>query len=319
MIAEQTVFILGAGASWPYMYPTGQELSDDISVRFAGDYERHVRKATHLDNPKKVALNKEAKEFADIFKKTGESIDLFLSINPDFSDIGKKAIALMILKAEKESLFRVDMLSEFRKQDWYTLLFKKMRKGLFTQDSYKRFAENRVSFINFNYDRSLEHFLYESLINLYHSQKLEEKLDLNGLSLDEQKKLIPFPFLHVYGKIAEVEWLDGLEYGKDLDYQRINEVKDNIEVIYYDREQKDFSEIHKTIRNAKRIFFLGFGFAPENMKLLGMPEVLRHGPNIFGTALGWIKKDIDGLIASLKYGFRMIEPENCYELLRKHL
>ena len=61
MIAEQTVFILGAGASWPYMYPTGQELSDDISVRFAGDYERHVRKATHLDNPKKVALNKEAK------------------------------------------------------------------------------------------------------------------------------------------------------------------------------------------------------------------------------------------------------------------
>ena len=196
-----------------------------------------------------------------------------------------------------------------------------MRKGLLSGDSYKQFANNKVSFINFNYDRSLEYFLYDSLIGLYDSQNLQDKLMRYKMGmLKQEQHIIPFPFLHVYGKIAEVQWLrGGLEYRVDIDYHRINDLKDNIEVINYERVEKDFSEIHKTIRNAKRIFFLGFGFAPENMKLLGMPGVLRHGPAIFGTALGWLKKDINQLIEYLKYGFIMIEPKNCYELLREHL
>ena len=50
MISDETVFVLGAGASAPYGYPIGNELRDDIRLNFkidmsalqersCGDYE----------------------------------------------------------------------------------------------------------------------------------------------------------------------------------------------------------------------------------------------------------------------------------------
>ncbi len=320
MITEETVFILGAGASKPYGYPTGQELSDNIIHTFLGN----LRKLNSKTTP-----HKKAEEFVNIFKRTGESIDLFLSINPEFSDIGKMAIALMILKAERGSQFRSQMTIKDRKQDWYSLLFKRMREGLISSDSYKQFAKNNISFINFNYDRSLEHFLYESIINLYHSQKLEAKLMSNWVSSVEEKDLIPFPFLHVYGKIAEVEWFrEGLKYREGFNYQIINKLKDNIKVINYDRQQEDYSEIKKTIRRAKRIFFLGFGFAEENMDILGIPLILKYEPQICGTAFRWTDKEILKITRYLGSSFDKrvsmeknpnILDKNCYDLLREYL
>ena len=264
---------------------------------------------------KKISLNDEAKHFSDIFKKGSDSIDLFLSINTDFSEIGKKAITLMILTAEKDSRLREDIEDEDKKkQDWYSLLFQRMRRGLSSPDSYKRFAENKVSFINFNYDRSLEHFLYESLINLYYSQHLEDNindtiLEVQNLGVHERNSLIPFPFFHVYGKIAEIEWKkDGLKYGKDFDYQQINELKNNIDIIHYDKNEQDFSEIRKTIKRAKRIFFLGFGFARENMDILGIPHVFKHEPEIYGTALGWTEKELIEIRGYLRSSFMIQDP-----------
>lgn len=37
MISEDTVFVLGAGASAPYGYPIGSELRDDVCLNFMKD------------------------------------------------------------------------------------------------------------------------------------------------------------------------------------------------------------------------------------------------------------------------------------------
>jgi len=202
-----------------------------------------------------------------------------------------------------------------------------MTNTLTKPDSYKYFKDNKVSFITFNYDRSFEYFLYESLINSFTTIPLQET---------KTKELIPFPTRHVYGVVEKLPWQDsenGIEYRSFMaahdKYQLIEKVKDNIRIIY-DRVNDDIEEMKKLIRAAGRIFFLGFGFAQENLEILGIPDVLKHQPNIYGTALGWTEKEIKDLRGYLQSQFPQkeitpllnnpyIKNFNCYELLREYL
>jgi hypothetical protein len=44
------------------------------------------------------------------------------------------------------------------------------------------------------------------------------------------------------------------------------------------------------------MFFLGFGYARENLKALGLPEVLKQRHRIYGTAMGSTPKEIHDII-----------------------
>jgi len=128
MIDTDTVFILGAGASVPYGYQTGAELRAEICSEFQGKYDQISPKGIsgHIN----FALSSEgAIKFAQAFKKSSTpSIDLFLARNPEYSEIGKIAIVLSILDAERKSEFREDIDIKFQKQDWYSYLYRRMTK-----------------------------------------------------------------------------------------------------------------------------------------------------------------------------------------------
>ena len=168
MITEDTLFILGAGASYPYGYPTGKELRNLICKEFPNDYGRLLggHKTPHSDDiDDGIQI---AKDFADtFFKSTTPSIDLFLARNHNFSELGRKAIALSIWKAEINSVFREDVVDQ--NQDWHSYLYHRMTDTLTDPHSYKQIGDNKISFITFNYDRSLEFLLYDSLINSFTS------------------------------------------------------------------------------------------------------------------------------------------------------
>lgn len=159
MITEDTVFILGAGASKPYNYPTGSELRLNICRLCVAE----IQDLIEIDNElhvKKLVL--EASKFTKtFFNSSTPSIDLFLARNQNFSNIGKISIVFSILIAEHNSNLHED-ISE-KNQDWYSYLFHRMTNDLTTPDSYDYFGSNKVTFITFNYDRSLEYFIYESL------------------------------------------------------------------------------------------------------------------------------------------------------------
>lgn len=73
----KTVFVLGAGASVPYKYPSGAQLRTDICKKFVDDYEPLLSESLIPEQEIEVA-----KDFVDTFNKSGtESIDLFLSRN----------------------------------------------------------------------------------------------------------------------------------------------------------------------------------------------------------------------------------------------
>ena len=78
MITEETVFILGAGASAAYGYPTGKDLRDQIIIVFYPKYSTMVTNNPHYDRRQKAELNNKAKMYVDKFKSSRESIDYFL-------------------------------------------------------------------------------------------------------------------------------------------------------------------------------------------------------------------------------------------------
>ena len=188
MITNKTVFILGAGASAPYYYPVGSVLRRQICDSFHSELHKCITGSPFCGVDESPVEVQKSLEFTNRFHECDiKSIDRFLAINPDFSEMGKIAIALFILNAEVYSSF-----DETRDDHWYFHLFNKMVDTFNDPDSYMRFGDNKVIFITFNYDRSLEYYLHKSLRNLFPGKIPEDEI---------VKQLKRIPIYHVYGQV----------------------------------------------------------------------------------------------------------------------
>ena len=310
MIKEETVFILGAGASKPYGYPTGAELRKIIINEFHNQDHFNSLNNLDLDISKEYTINY-IDDFINKFKLSStKSIDLFLSRNPKFMDIGKLAIKLSIYNSELGSIFREKVE---REEDWYSYLFDRLTNESTASDQYI-ITDNRIKFITFNYDRSLEHFLYESMINSY------SEMD-TGIIEHEVKKI---KLIHMFGTISPLPWQEngGLAYRKNKVFI---DNADNLDIIYNKTDDPMIIEAQKYIRKAKLIFFLGFGYAKENLELLDFPHILQPDQKVFGTTYGFISKEVRDI--KEKYFITEEIPEknivledcNSLDLIRNHL
>jgi hypothetical protein len=338
MIEKRTVFILGAGASCPYGFPTAKALRSKIIGEFVSAYE------SLLKERQKSGINginegypsaADATRFANCFDVSStESIDLFLSRHPQFKTIGKIAIALTILKAEQTSQFREGAKVD---EDWYFLLFNRLTRELAGRDGYQEFSKNNVAFVTFNYDRSLEYFLFNSLLHAF------EGADPARV----QEQILGLAIVHVYGQIAPVKLYDNsqeqlpiysLAYGRDIAHLSVVDFLSDMRYLYVVREDRANAQLEKArmaISEAERIFFLGFAYAKENLEAIGLPDVLKRHHRVYGTARGWITTEINrvrsGFLLTLQRlaeaagssldGSETVEIRNCdcVQLLRDFL
>src|SRR5688500_12003901 len=109
IIELPTVLVLGAGASQPFNYPTGQRLTkmiiDDILTR------KSPFKINQMDGRELAAYS----QFAQDFRSSGRySIDAFLEHRSDQLDVGRAVIAYMIAKWEYEENLFVDQGNWYR-------------------------------------------------------------------------------------------------------------------------------------------------------------------------------------------------------------
>jgi hypothetical protein len=324
LIDKKTIFVLGAGASCPYGYPSGAQLRKQICLDFEDKYSRYLyaREKAAVGEIWDLYEEHEVKDFTSkFFKSSIKSIDLFLARNPSLAPIGKYIIAFEIFDAESKSHFREQAVKE---QDWYSYLFNRLTDGLTTGDHLPDFSNGNIGFITFNYDRSLEHFLYESMRNSF-TQASEEMIlqCLKGLRI-----------IHVYGKIAPLDW-EGGDYAKYVP-KRIYEgllrkAARNIRTIYEGEESPQLAEAHELLKSEERIFSLGFGYAPENMEVMDLPDLIPESCRVYGTAYGLETKEIsdirDRIVKGLKPGGRTdsnirrvnIDNFDCLKLLRDYL
>jgi hypothetical protein len=321
MIRQKTVFIIGAGASKPYGYPTGKELREKI----ISGYNRWKE----LLYP---SWHQIGENFLETFRKSGNvSIDLFLSRNPEFRDVGKVAIVKTIADCEHHSKFGDKM--EKSEEDWYSFIFQEMTKEIATAKDFGLFAENKITFIIFNYDRSFEYYLEECFLNSFQSVKKEEIYEV----------LRKIPIYHVYGQVAYLPWQkqnEGFRYNQ-ITFNNEQSTKEimiklskNIHVIGEERQGIDTSLKQAQIGEAEKVFFLGFGFAKENLEVLNLPNLLQPKQQIFGSGVGLLKEEIINLRSIITDGATFLRPNparphpqnvviesgvSCTDILRKYL
>jgi hypothetical protein len=324
MVNNKTVLVLGAGASMPYGFPSGQGLIDLICDDGSG-FMKNVAEGAEVSNNEVIDFIK------DLGEADPESIDVFLGNNPGFEKVGKAAIAATLLPRESESGLK-SKWKELRRRGenskfgghWY----KYLANLLLADTSFEEFDQNKLSIITFNYDRSLEHYLFTTLQASFHKKGAKEC----------GEKLNAIKIIHIYGQLGYLPWQtyngNYIPFGSKLisdERQLIPTISRAINCIKTMTEDsgKDDSHIklaRQLLSEAAKIYFLGFGFHPINLKILGI-ESLEKSKDIHGTSLGLsyqLKVELGRFgISSLIWDKRRMNPrglydEDVYEFLYKH-
>lgn len=196
MFTYDTVFVLGAGASWHYGYPTGEGLVDDVIAmarRLAAhcaDREKHnyfkgsvpmvVESRRKQGGPQTYVeawrqVKRECEALIERLRTVRPLvIDFFLAQNKDLRDIGTFMVAAVILAREASWLRLNGNINrstsahqplavggvERANDDWYRFLVHKL---VYACKTSRDFLSNEVQFVTFNYDASLEFHLARAL------------------------------------------------------------------------------------------------------------------------------------------------------------
>jgi hypothetical protein len=274
MIEQPTVFILGAGASVPYGFPTGYKLKRDIlNIPFSRNLERGKLQKTNPNYSKVWSyIIKEYHEemvisfFSELKKSGFYSVDAFLEHRDIYIDLGKTLISMELIKYEDENQLYLNP-----DESWYQYLYHNILRA-----SFKEFSTNNVAFITFNYDRSLEQFFLNAIMNDYGKTEDEAALLMKSI-----------PIIHLHGLLGNLPAFSSESsrlYNSSITPDILEICRSKIKIIHEGiSEDEQFKEAHKLLSEAKQIWFLGFGYDKTNIERLNLPNLLRSNQNVFGT------------------------------------
>src|SRR4051794_6006231 len=110
MIATRTVFVLGAGASMPYAFPSGAQLRRELVEEFGS---RLITSAGGSLVKLSGFSGDQVRGFAHAFSRSNmASIDAFLAKRQEFADVGKAAIALILSRKEVDANLFSDRIDD---------------------------------------------------------------------------------------------------------------------------------------------------------------------------------------------------------------
>lgn len=278
-----TVFILGAGASEPYAFPTGPQLLRNLlSGLERGD--RSQFNGTYLCLRHAGFEANEIDDFRDALAGSGRmSVDAFLEHRIEFLEIGKAALAAELLPCEQHA--RLFGAAAAQNEHWYQLLFNKLSAD------FDQWGKNDVTFLTFNYDRSLEYYLTTAIVHAY------------GKKFAEAHKIVEgFRVLHLYGDLGELtegsmaRWRSN---NGEPDAQEVTAAADRIHIMHSASGGDVFSRARHFIDRAKVICFLGFGFHPVNMQRLLQGIDRQSDPMVLTTGYGLLQAEQEAVSAMI--------------------
>jgi hypothetical protein len=283
---KSLVLVVGAGASKEVNLPVGNELRTRIAsaldIRYENGYTRNsgdgiidesFRILAREADPHKVDINQFLHSSWRIRDAMPQAISIDNFIDSHRSDThitvcGKLAIARCILTSESQSLLYANPRqstprSQFPfasvEQTWFNAFFQLLTENCQGQDIAERLS--KVAIICFNYDRCIEHYLYNALQNYYGMAATQAATVMTSLSI-----------YHPYGTVGQLPWQninEGIEYGANPSAQALLKIANGIRT-FTEGIGPDSSilEIRQTLSSAERVAFLGFAFHPLNMQLL---------------------------------------------------
>lgn len=289
MLTKRTVFVVGAGASAPFGFPTGRGLYDAIVRRLREQNDGFASLRDHGGfSPQDI------ERFRYELSRSGRvSVDGFLEHRWNHMEIGKTAIAHVLMGHEdEEQLFR-------NAGDWLGYLYRTLPSD---------FEAGDIAFLTFNYDRSLEHFLYSALKHGYGRSDTETKDALECI-----------PIIHLHGRLGHLPWemtAQSRLYRPEVDAAALKIGAQGIKIVHEDisdGRDKDFATARELLASADRVHFLGFGYDATNIERLG---VLKLKPGTcHGTSYDFTSAEMSRLrlVTEGKIG---LTNTNCLDYLR---
>jgi hypothetical protein len=291
-MSQNTVFVIGAGASEEANLPTGYELKETISRLLDFKFDSTFRDKTksgdetiiiafwlladqlfdQVDGSTGNIVNSYVDEARHIREALPQaiSIDNFIDTRRDnykIAQCGKLAIVRSILEAEKNCLLhferkRTDSIIDFKdlEETWYTPFFQLITQNCVKNDLKERFKS--ITLIIFNYDRCIEHFIYYALQNYYNIPGTEAADLVKNINI-----------YHPYGDVGTLPWINeagAVAFGEYLRPENLllQSSKINTFVEGTDPGSSKILEIRKHMGRANKLVFLGFAFHPLNMQLI---------------------------------------------------
>lgn len=306
MTSPRMTIVVGAGASKEFGLPLGSELKDEIANLLNIEEDELGRCASGdrllLDLFKPLANSKntgytqylEAARTISKAMPQAPSIDNFIDIRRGDKDIelcGKLAICRSILKSERDSKIftpepnRPEIDFKRNQHTWLNAFMQIVTEGADEQQLADRLRS--ISFVIFNYDRCVEHFIYHWLINCY------------GISSNACAALMRhINISHPYGSIAPLPWQghqDHVAFGETIGADRLLNAIAHIRTFTEgtDSSSEALRQIRSAIARCDQLVFLGFAFHKLNMELLfseesGFGPQYRHEQKgIFATTFGF--------------------------------
>lgn len=312
MFRSKTLFILGAGSSAEVGMPVGEKLKSLISNKLNIEYDgysnltsgdrgiaRALLRYAERDGSYSDLKVRQQIEKAQSLRRAlphAISIDNLLDARRDdkVAEIcGKLGIFQSILEAERRSQIFVSERKPINfgalNDAWFSYFVKILAEDVSKEEVGIIF--NNVAFINFNYDRCLEHYLMHALLDYY---DLEEKT-----AIDTVKRL---KVLRPYGSVGKLSWQDDNPnfstafgddrylanndlYSLDKGVQLLNAANQIKTFNEKNHEPQALKELHAILEEAENIVFLGFAFHRQNLELL-KPEGQCKVQNVFATTMG---------------------------------
>lgn len=335
MFQDNTVFVIGAGASAEFGFPVGWELMNTIKsnsfFRFGhmeedkGDralLHAMKRKYRELDE-----LNARLRACAEINRAidSAKSIDSFIyrnSHDPLIAEMGKVQIAYALSKAERSSMLFINPSSRLREGlDWESI-----DKTWISQFAYAMFdgvrttevdtVGNNITVICFNYDRSIELYLAHAIQRSFQNVSLETAHEIVGR----------INIIHPYGVLGKLPISPGgygkgfVRYGANTDEVDLWEMAETLLTFSESISDEEIvGRIKHAMINARNIVFMGFAFARQNMELLSAAgnEIPPFHKKLYSTGFGIPKQVSDTVktkIATL-YSDRPIDHARACEFI----
>jgi hypothetical protein len=155
--------------------------------------------------------------------------------------------------------------------DWYGYLSERL--NLY----FDEFEHNKLSIVTFNYDRSLEHYLFTSLLN-WHGRSVDDCIE----------KFAKFPIIHVYGQLGKIPYPQRdcrqyLPFGEDEKKVPGAVVGASQGITLLHEQESELQEVHNLLTAAERVCFLGFSYHPLNLARLALKDSGGRSREVFGT------------------------------------
>lgn len=293
------MFIIGAGASLEVGFPDGKKLTHQIAEKLGIEFDclepikgsRYIGEAIRLHAQQQNIRNTECYinacwQIHDAMP-LAKSIDTYVDAHGTDNIIkfcAKLAVSECILEAEGNSALQFNYDANTREEcinlartenAWLQPFFHLLNDGI-PKENVQEIFEN-TSFIVFNYDRCLEHYLYHAL-QKYYSLNSEELITC----------LSKLKIFHPYGSVGSLPWQDqglGIKFGSKPFSDTILRVAPHIQTFTEQIDTPLIKEIREIVRDAKIIVFLGFSFHDLNLKLLA-DQIQSKAQRVFATAYG---------------------------------